>query len=137
MASAQYTGSYNFNPVSPTGSANWLSDVMLGTDTVNNAYQWASQNEQNRFTEYMDSTQYQRAVQDMLAAGVNPMIAFSGGAGSAKDSGGSSSSGSRSNFNRSGGILGSMLGSAVKSFGQSIGVGSGAGAAKLLGSLLK
>lgn len=47
------------------------------------AWTLALQNEANEFNEYLSSTAYQRAAQDMQAAGINPGVMFAGGAGGA------------------------------------------------------
>lgn len=141
MGSAQNLGVstpiFNYQSQSPTGPANALQDFFTGSDTVNNAYNWDAMNEQNKFNEFMSDTTYQRSVSDMLKAGINPMIAFSQGAGSAKISSPTSAGIAPSNFDKSGGLLGNMFGTAVKSFASSLGMsGNKQGAAMMLGKLI-
>ena len=65
-ANSYYDG-YDFTPSSPNA---WdhISDLFLGTNNVQNKNQnnlnWNMMKEQNKFTEYMSSTSYQRAVAD-------------------------------------------------------------------------
>lgn len=47
-----------------------------------NAAQAAASNKQMKFQERMSSTAYQRAMEDMRRAGLNPMLAYGGGASS-------------------------------------------------------
>lgn len=128
---------FNYQNQSPTGAANWASDTLLGTNTINNAYNWSAMNYQDQYNEFMSDTTYQRSVGDMLKAGINPMIAFANGAGSAKISSPTSAGVSGSQANPSGSMIGNMLGQVVKGFGNAIGLGSDkAGAAKLLAGLM-
>lgn len=138
MGAAQNISAPTFNYTSsPTGAPNWASDLFLGTNTQNNAFNWDAMNEQNQFNEFMSDTTYQRSVADMLKAGINPTIMFSQNGGSAKISSPTSAGIAGSQANPSGSVLGSMLGSVVKSFGNAIGMSSDKqGAAKLLGGLL-
>lgn len=138
MGAAQNLSAPTFNYTSsPTGPGNWLSDTLLGTNTMNNEFNWDAMNYQNQFNEFMSDTQYQRSVADMLKAGINPTIMFAQNGGSAKNSAPTSAGVASSQANPSGSVLGSMLGNVVKSFGNAIGLGSDkAGAAKLLGDLL-
>lgn len=128
---------FNYQTQSPTGSANALSDYFLGTNTVNNAYNWAQMNYQDQYNEFMSDTTYQRSVADMLKAGINPTIAFAQGAGSAKISSPTAAGGAPSNFDKSGGLIGNTFGNMVKGFASSMGMGDNkAGAAKMLAGLM-
>lgn len=138
MGSAQNITQPTFNYTqSPTGSPNWLSDTFMGTNTMNNAFNWDAMNAQNQFNEFMSDTTYQRSVADMLKAGINPTVMFANNGGSAKISSPTSAGVAGSNANPSGSMLGSMLGDVVKGFGNAIGLGNDkAGAAKLLSGLM-
>lgn len=49
---------------------------------LNRTFQWDSQQEAERYGTEMSSTAYQRATKDMMAAGINPMLAVSQGGAS-------------------------------------------------------
>lgn len=83
----------------------------------------------------MANTQYQRGVQDMLNAGINPMVATAQNLGSAKAFSPSSAGGSASNYNFSSSITGKYMATMVKSFGNALGLGN-ASSAKMLAGLL-
>ncbi len=77
---------YGYSP-SSVGVGDHLSDLFLGTNKVQqknqNNLNFQLMKEQNRFNEYMSNTSYQRAVRDMKAAGINPMVVANvGGASS-------------------------------------------------------
>lgn len=65
------------------------------TQSAERAMQFSAEEAQkNRdFQEYMSSTSYQRARADMEKAGINPILAFSGGSSGASTPSGSSASG--------------------------------------------
>lgn len=72
--------------------ANILNQAFLEAQQTYNS---AEAQKQREWQEYMSNTQYQRAVKDMIAAGINPiMAAFNGGAGT--PNGGYASSGLQS-----------------------------------------
>lgn len=66
-----------------TGIANVAGDIYSGKQMQN------SSREQMAFQERMASTQHQREVADLKAAGLNPMLSGTGGAGAASPSGAS------------------------------------------------
>lgn len=73
-----------------------LGGMMLGK-AADHAYGAWSARYQNRFAERMASTQYQRAVADMRAAGLNPILAAGGGGAASPQSGSGFSVGSSEN----------------------------------------
>lgn len=139
----------------------WASDTFLGTNyqeqksqdlqaqlqaqiedyfnNKQNAFTEYMQDKANAFSEQMASTEYQRSVKDMIAAGINPMVMFANNGGSAKDSAPVSafsggSAGTAPSMVRaqmkSAGMLGKSMGSLVNNFLGTVGMG---GAAKMLG----
>lgn len=68
----------------------------------NRAYDLAKINDARRWDEYMASTQYQRMVKDLKAAGLNPYLALQGGltSGSVPNASLGSSSNTSASFNR-------------------------------------
>lgn len=106
MASAQQTLNYNYNNNTSSNAGDWFSDTFLGTNKQQNKANLAMLNEQNRFTEYMSNTAYQRGMADMVQAGINPMIMYAQNGGSAKASAPSSGSQPAGQFDRQGGLLG-------------------------------
>lgn len=83
----------------------------------------------------MANTQYQRGVQDMLNAGINPMVATAQNVGSAKASAPVSAGGSASNFNFKNGMIGQGYATMLKTFSNAMNVGSKTGASMLAGLL--
>lgn len=89
MSSAKFQ--YKDNAVSNPSFGTMLGDFFLGTSNAQNQANTQMLNYQNQFNEYMQdkanafnkemsSTAYQRAMQDMQKAGINPLIAFNQGA---------------------------------------------------------
>lgn len=89
MASAKFQ--YKDNIVSSPSFGTMLGDFFLGTQNAQNQATSQMLNYQNQFNEFMQdkanafnkemsSTAYQRAMQDMNKAGINPLIAFNQGA---------------------------------------------------------
>lgn len=111
MGSAKFDYNWEVQQQAPS-FGDWMSDVFLGTkklDTKNadallnyqmkyNEYMMDKANEfnvnmannANAFAEKMSNTAYQRAVQDMVQAGINPAIAFNQGAKAASSPSGAS-----------------------------------------------
>lgn len=128
MSSAQYQYQTPTLPNKQTTNAgDYLSDLFLGTtnlqqkENINNAlmnYQFnlATLNEQNRFNEYMANTAYQRSIDDMTKAGINPTILYSNSGASARSSTPSSASMGSSqvaNTQRGFGLIGQQIGKVV------------------------
>ena len=81
-------------------------NMRLAREQMN--FQRASTREQMAFQERMSNTAYQRAVQDMSAAGINPILAFNQGGASAPS--GASSSGAMAEVtNELGGAVSSAI----------------------------
>lgn len=73
-----------------------IDDAILGTvgaGLVNNLFAGSRQSDAQAFSAQQYATRYQTTVQDMQAAGLNPMLAYTQGVGSAPTSSASSSSG--------------------------------------------
>lgn len=103
---------YNFSNNMNTGynAGDWFSDTFLGTQNGQFKNNLELMNQANKFSEYMSNTAYQRGTQDMLAAGINPLVAYAGGAKPAS----SPSSASASVSPNNGGIVGKMFGRIAK-----------------------
>lgn len=128
MSSAQFE--YKNNLFQSPSVGDWFSDTFLGTSNTDNKnnnallnYQMQfnehMQDKANAFNEKMSSTAYQRAVKDMQAAGINPLVAMSGGAKAASSPSSAMSSSPSANapsFDRSGGILGRATARMVNQF---------------------
>lgn len=128
MSSAQFE--YNNNLYSPGTFGERMSDTWLGTSFVDNKNNNALLNYQMKFNEYMQdkanlfnekmsSTAYQRAVKDMQSAGINPMVAMSGGAKAASSpisAMTSSPSANAPSYDKSGGIIGRATAKMVNNF---------------------
>lgn len=85
---------YKNNAVSSPDFGTMLGDFFLGTNNAQNQANTQMLNYQNQFTDYMfnkanafnekmSNTAYQRAKNDMIDAGINPMVAFANGANAA------------------------------------------------------
>lgn len=132
MGSAQFQFKDNIFQ-SPT-AGDWFSDTFLGTSNIDNKNQSALLNYQNQFNEYMmdkanqfnkemSSTAYQRAVHDMETAGINPIVAFAGGAkpaSSPQSATAQSASASAPRFDRQGGMLGRATARMVNEFADNL-----------------
>lgn len=119
MGSAQFNYK-NQGVISDVSAGDWFKDLFLGTSQAQNKQNLEMLNYQNQFNEFMQdkanafsekmsNTAYQRAVKDMTQAGINPIVAFGGGASAASSpsSAMSSSSGaSAGNLNFAGSVLG-------------------------------
>lgn len=128
MSSAQFD--YKNNLYSPGSFGERFFDTFLGTSFVDNKNNNALLNYQmqfnehlqdkaNAFNEKMSSTAYQRAVKDMQSAGINPLVAMSGGAKAASSPTSamtSSPSATAPSYDRQGGILGRATARMVNQF---------------------
>jgi len=86
-------------------SADKAMRFAAGETAVNRSFQELSQDRQMRFQERMANTSYQRAIQDMRAAGLNPMLAYM--RGGADSPGGAGASGSAASGTSAGGSMAS------------------------------
>lgn len=94
----------------------WVSDLFnkaidMFYDNLNRQYTFNSEEamKDRLWQEYMSNTSYQRAMADLKAAGINPLVAF-GGMSGASTPGGSSASGSLGNSNS---LFGSIVNAAM------------------------
>lgn len=109
---------YNNNLFQNPSAGDWFSDTFLGTSNTDNKNQNALLNYQMKYNEYMSSTAYQRAMQDMQKAGINPIVAFAGGAKAASTP--SAPSAQAPKFDRQGGIIGRATARMVNEFADNL-----------------
>lgn len=116
MSSAGFQ--FKNNAVDAPSLSTMLGDFFLGTNNAQNQANTQMLNYQNQFNEYMfnranefnkemSNTAYQRAVQDMQKAGINPMVAFNQGANPASSP--SSAQSSSNSSSASGGKFGNGI----------------------------
>lgn len=118
MSTAKFN--YNTNPGTNSGANfnDFASDIFLGTQNTANKQSLQRENNQNRFTEYMSNTAYQRGNDDMRKAGINPLIMYASQGAGAKASAPSSSSASTTPTN--GGVLGKGLNTVIETTAKAI-----------------
>lgn len=146
MSSAQFE--YKNNIFTPGTLSERIHDTLFGTSLVDNKNQNALLNYQNQFNEYMmdkanefnkemSSTAYQRAMEDMTKAGINPLIAFNQGAkpaSSPQSATAQSASATAPKYDRQGGIIGKATARMVNEFADNL---SGKNLREMLPELIK
>lgn len=150
MSSAQFQ--YNDKLFTQGSLPERFADWWLGTNLVdsknNNAllnYQMQfnehMQDKANLFNEKMSSTAYQRAVKDMQSAGINPLVAMSGGAKAASSPSSAMTSSPSANApisDKQGGILGRATARMVNQFVDNLsGKSLQDNASKIIGAVFK
>lgn len=125
MASAKFN--YKNNIFSNPSVGDWASDLFLGTQNTANKNTSELLNYQNQFNEYMQdkanafnqqmsSTAYQRAKEDMIKAGINPIVAYSQGASPASSPSSAQASSAGASPNKTNfGILGNATAKLIDS----------------------
>lgn len=152
---SNYHTSYQGQGLNAIG--NWIADNFLGTNINQqlsdaaeaynqnlaedyftnkaNAFSEYMQDKANAFSEQMSNTTYQRSVQDMIEAGINPMVMFANNGGSAQISSPQSaysggSAGHAANMVHAridnAGVLGKALGNMVNNFTKTVDFGGAA-----------
>lgn len=123
---------YNNNLYQSPSAGDWFSDTFLGTSNTDNKNSNALLNYQMQYNEYMSNTAYQRAVEDMTKAGINPIVAMAGGAKAASTP--TAPSAQAPKFDRQGGMIGKATARMVNEFADNL---SGKNLREMAGDLIK